>query len=98
MLHKRVPVIVLTPIRVMRRYLLTGTSGYGIVYRRNTDNMTIPYKLIATSPELNLVPQSNILYLYAHVDADHGRDIHTRHTVTAYVLPCWFPFMLEVQT
>ena len=76
----------------------TNVCGYGIVYRRNTDNMTIPYKLIATSPELNLVPQSNILYLYAHVDADHGRDIYTRHTVTAYVLPCWFLIMLEVQT
>ena len=36
-------------------------------------------------PELNLVTKSNILNLYAYVDADHGRDIDTRRSVTAYV-------------
>jgi len=40
---------------------------------------------LLTHPELNLVTKSNILNLYAYVDADHGRDIDTRRSVTAYV-------------
>jgi len=77
------------------RYL-KGTAGYGIVYRRNTDDniMTDTVSInhswslvncLLTHPELNLVTKSNILNLYAYVDADHGRDIDTRRSVTAYV-------------
>jgi len=41
---------------------------------------------LLTHPELNHVTKSNILNLYAYVDADHGRDIDTRgRSVTACV-------------
>jgi len=91
-------------IRVMR--YLKGTASDGIVYRRNTDDNiitdTVPInhnwsldKCLLTHPELNLVTKSNISNLYAYVDADHGRDIDTRRSVTAYVFylggspTCW---------
>ena len=81
-------------ISVMR--YLKGTAGYGIVYRRNTDDniMTDTVSInhnwsldncLLTHPELNLITKSNVLNLYAYVDADHGRDIDTRRSVTAHV-------------
>ena len=50
---------------------------------------------LLTHPELNLITKSNVLNLYAYVDADHGRDIDTRRLC---ILPWRFPYMLEVQT
>jgi len=53
------------------------------------------YNRLLTHPELSLVTKSNILNFYAYDDADHGRDIDTRRSVTAYVFylggspMCW---------
>ena len=76
-------------LRIMK-YLL-GTAGYGILYRRSVNpggvndiNWVIERGLVA-HPDVKFSTICDSLNLYAYVDADHGRDIDTRRSVTAYV-------------
>jgi len=76
-------------LRIMR-YLL-GTAGYGILYRRTVsnggvlDNNWVIERNLVSHPDVKFSTICDSLNLYAYVDADHGRDIDTRRSVTAYV-------------
>jgi len=75
-------------LRIMK--YLQGTAGYGIIYRRELNsssrmNNWVIEQTLVSHPDTKFSAACDSLNLYAYVDADHGRDIDTRRSVTAYI-------------